>query len=677
MKLLNFNIIKLTFFLILGIIFAYVFPISIILSLSLTGFSFVLLCFSYLWQKNKLKQYGLFGILTLLTTFFIGISVYSLNNEKNYAHHYSNIQRVNSQQNIIRLKVCERLKPSLYHEKYVVEVLKLDSLSVSGKLLLNVSKDSLVKPYKVDAILQGKIKIDTISEPLNPYQFNYKNYLKKKQIYGQVYTVDEKLIQQKPTTTSIFAYANKLRDYINQKLEKYPFSKNDLALINALLLGQRQEISKETYESYANAGVIHILAISGLHIGIILLILNRIFNPIIYLKHGRIIKTVLLVVILWSFAIISGLSPSVTRAVTMFTVIAIAINYKRPTNIYNTLAISAFFILLAKPMFLFEVGFQLSYLAVFGIVSMQPKLYRIWRFPKKYWITNKLWEVLTVTLTAQLAIFPLTLFYFHRFPGLFFVTNLVIVPFLGIILFLGILVILSASLNILPAFLAHTYSYILNTMNLFVEWIASKEGFLFKHISFSWQELIVWYAVLIFFVLFLQKKNAKRFQYLLISVIIVQLSLIYKNYSLQNEELIIFHKSRHSIISKKVNRNATFYFNLKDLSNSSIINNYTTGSYIKTKQYKNLAPVYTINNQLILVIDSIGLYSFKTINPDYILLSNSPKINLNRLLDSLQPNTIIADGSNYKSYVKRWKATCINKKIPFHYTGEKGAFVVK
>lgn len=677
MKLLNFNIIKLTFALIFGIVISHFIDVSLKFSLCLTGFSLLFLSLSYFWQKNKLKQNISFGLLSLFIIFLIGVTVYSLHNDKNYLHHYSNLQHNISKLNTIQIKICERLKPSLYHEKYIVDVLKIDTLFVSGEILLNVSKDSIPKTYKVDAILQGELKIDSITKPLNPYQFDYKSYLHKKGIYGQVFTNSEQIIQLKSKSTSVYGYANNIRDFINNKLEKYPISKNNLALINALLLGQRQQISKETYESYANAGVIHILAISGLHIGIILLFLNRILNPITYLKNGNIIKTVIIVFFLWIFAVISGLSPSVSRAVTMFTIIAIAMNYKRPTNIYNTLAISAFFILLFKPMFLFEVGFQLSYLAVFGIVSMQPMLYNYWRFPKKFKITNLLWEVLTVTITAQLAILPLTLFYFHRFPGLFFVSNLVLVPLLGIILFLGILIILGTSLNFLPQILAKIYNSILNTMNLFVEWVASKEDFLFKNISFNWHELVVWYFVLLLFILFLKRKNSERFIFLLFGIIALQLVSIFRNLYTKDNELIIFHKNRHTIIADKIGSTAIFYHNIDSLDYSSILENYITGAYIKNFNEEKLKSVYSFDGGKLLIIDSLGLYHFKTVNPEYILITNSSKLNLNRLIDSLQPKTIIADGSNYKSYVNRWKATCVKRKIPFHYTGEKGAFIFK
>src|SRR5690606_24095560 len=249
-------------------------------------------------------------------------------------------------------------------------------------------------------------------------------------------------------------------------------------IINALLLGQRQDIPEEVYNNYTSAGAIHILAVSGLHVGIILLLINFILNPLENLKNGQFIKLILILLLLWSFAIIAGLSASVVRAVTMFSFVAYAMHIKRATNIYNILAISMFFLLLFKPSFLFDVGFQLSYIAVFAIVWIQPVLYKWWT--PKLRPVNNLWQLFTVTIAAQIGVIPLSLYYFHQFPGLFFVSNLVIIPFLGIILGLGLLVIILALLNILPDLIADFYGSMISTMNNFIGWIARQEDFLFR-----------------------------------------------------------------------------------------------------------------------------------------------------------------------------------------------------
>ena len=675
MKLLNFNIIKLTLCLILGIVFSYCFAPTlenIVFGLLL---STVVFCSLYFWQHRKFQQPVWFGVFTFITFFFIGILVHTLNTEKIYSSHYTNLLKTKTPQ-ILVLKIKERLKPGLYHEKYIAEVLKIDTVSASGKLLLNVAKDSTATTYPVDYVISGKLELNPIQSPLNPHQFDYRLYLEKDHVYQQVFAESKALQVMGKHVSTIYGMADKLRHFINEKLKAHHFSPSELALINALLMGQRQEIEKEIYTHYVNAGAVHILAISGLHIGIILLLLNAFFKPLTHLKYGFVIRTVLLVVILWCFALVAGFSPSVTRAVTMFTIIAIALNMKRPTNIYNTLAISMFIILLFKPMFLFEVGFQLSYMAVLGIVSVQPVLYRM--LPKPKWkLFDIPWKVFTVTVAAQFGILPISLFYFHQFPGLFFLTNLIIIPFLGIILGLGILILIMAAFNILPYFLSSLYGEILSGMSRFVSWVAAKEAFLLENIAFGSTELVVFYFLIFSIVLFVTKPNPQKFITVLVAIVAVQLSSLYRMHSSNTSSLIVFHKSRHSVLGIKEKNRLKVYHTLPSLENEMFIKNFRTGEFIKHFEEDSMYSAFHFKNTHILVVDSLGVYPKKTFIPDYVLLRNSPKINLNRLIDSIHPKQIIADGSNYKSYVNRWKATCKKRKLPFHNTNEKGAFVIK
>ena len=446
--------------------------------------------------------------------------------------------------------------------------------------------------------------------------------------------------------------------------------------MNALLLGQRQTIDKTIYNNYVNSGTIHILAVSGLHVGIILWILNFLFKPLLYLKYGNYIRPIVLVTILWSFAVIAGLSPSVTRAVTMFSIISIAMHLKRPTNIYNTLVISAFVILLFKPAFLFEVGFQMSYLAVLGIVSVQPIIYKLWK--PKFLVTDKLWQIFTVTLAAQAGVVPISLFYFHQFPGLFFISNVVVIPFLGLILGFGLLIIALALMTALPNFMVIAYSFIIDSLNTFIAWVANFEDFLLRDIPFTLLQVICCYLIITALVQVYKYRNFKWVAISLIGVLCFQGVSFYNTYQTQNDAFVIFNKSRHSIIGEKHNDKLLVYHNLDSLklSADNVLKNYKVGESINHISSDSLQAVYQFKDKTILLIDSIGVYKGLSFQPNYLVLRNSPRLNLNRVIDSLKPQQIIADASNYKTYVKRWKATCEHKKIPFHQTNEKGAFII-
>ena len=678
MKLLNFTLIKLTLCLAIGICISYFYTVALHVSLYINSVLIFLLFISYLIARRQFVKSIWFGIIACITTISLGLTTYNFHNQKNFYNHYTKYIAIDeSVSKPIMLRVRKQLKSGNYYNKYICDVLQVDTQNTLGKTLLNIQKDSLFNKLKVDEIIITDATIKDLISPLNPNQFDYKEYLKKQYIYHQIFVKNSALykVQNKPHT--LFGYAAALRELINIKLKTYNFKPDELAIINALILGQRQDLSKEIYTNYTNAGAVHILAVSGLHIGIILYILNILFKPIEYLKHGKFHKAVILVFILWGFAIIAGLSASVTRAVTMFSIVTIALHLQRLTNIYNTLSISIFILLLCKPLFLFDVGFQLSYLAVISIVYIQPLLYKLW-IPK-YKAFNFMWNIFTVTIAAQFGVIPISLYYFHQFPSLFFISNLLIIPFLGLILGFGILIIFLALLHALPDWLAYTYETIISWMNWIVKWVSHQDDFLFKDLPFNLLQVVSTYIFILCFMKWYKHKKTIYLKYTLVATLLCHGIFIDTMYKHSASEFVIFHKSRYSILAEKRGRNLTVYHNLDSVikPKTNIIKNYKVGNYINTVSEHSVSSVYSISEKPLLIIDSLGVYNIKSFQPHYILLRDSPRVNLTRLIDSITPKVIIADGSNYKSYIKRWKATCKTKKIPFHQTSEKGAFIIK
>ena len=671
MKLLNFTIIKLTACLVLGILIAFFTAIPLPIILCATVLLLLVLTLFYFSSKNSKTKTVWFGVTSFLTMVSIGILVTDFHNEKLDKNNYTNID---SADKLITFRIRTTLKSGNYNAKYIVDVLKVNDASVSGKALLNVSRDSLNKVLKVDNIYITSEGFQPIVSTINPYQFNYRSYLEKQYVYKQLYVRPERLFRVSENKHTIYGYADLVRETINTKLKIYDFEPDVLAIINALILGQRQDLSKDIYDSYTDAGAVHILAVSGLHVALILLLLNFALKPLRRFKYGKEATIIILVVLMWCFAIIAGLSASVTRAVTMFSIIAIGMHLRRPTNIYNTLAISIFVLLLFKPLFLFDVGFQLSYLAVVAIVAIQPRLVKLWQ-PKNF-VLSKVWDYFTVGIAAQFGVVPISLYYFHQFPGLFFVANIIIIPFLGFILGIGILVIILALCNALPKFLVDAFGFIISGMNDLMKWLSLQDSFLFKDISFNGWQVITAYLFAIAFVQMAIQKNYKWMKFTLVSVLLFQSVNFFTKYDNSTETLTLFHKSRHTVIGQKTQHKLNIYSDLDSLSQFSNLTDYTIGNTITELDAFKTPSFIKIKNTTILIIDSLGIYKVKRLRPDYILLIQSPRINMDRLIDSLKPEKIIADGSNYKSYVARWKATCLKQKIPFHYTGEKGAFVI-
>lgn len=670
MRLLQFTTVKLTICLIFGILTGYYLRPSLPISFFLAVASLILLGVVFVYYRKL--PVSLFAIFAGLLTIAIGILSITLNDSRNLDRHYS--QHNLDKDRIYTLKIREVLKPNSFSDRYVAHVNGMDSLTVSGKILLNIAVDSSKGPLMVDDEIMAFTTLYPIAPPLNPHQFDYRKYLSHIGIGHQAKLKREDCYLQPKASTTIIGIAHNIREHIIENLKKEDFGTEEMGVIQALLLGQRNEITSEIEVDYKEAGAYHILALSGLHIGILLGLFHLLLKPVEILPKGRTIKLIVIVLLLWAFALLAGLSSSILRATTMFTFVAYALYLNRPTSHFNILALSLFFILLLlNPLLLFQVGFQLSYAAVFAIVWIYPLLQKLW-IPQ-YWIFRRGWELVSVSMAAQLGVFPLSLFYFHQFPGLFLVSSLLILPFLSFVLGFGIVIIALSLTNQLPSLLVGMYDSLIGGMNWIIGLLAQQENFLFKHITFDGIHLMLTYGIIITMATVFIKATYKRVMVFLTFILCFQTYVFGRGYLAQQEEsLVIGHIARNSAIIHQTGQKLTVY-STNPKATTRLINDYTNAHNILATEHRPLKNSYLIKGKRMVVLDS-GSMALPSNHPvSTLVLTQSPKINLERLLDSMAPTMVIADGSNYKSYILRWKSTCHKKKLPFHYTGEHGAFL--
>lgn len=656
---------------VMGICCQYFFSFIDDKSLCIIVSVFCFLIISTLIIKNKIVHtLFIFGLY-----FLVGASSVFIHNPQNSSSFYKYHHQKKA---LLTLKIRKRLKSGTFHQKYEATISYVNGVKTHGTVLLNLEKDSVNTFFKIDDILLLQPVLKEIAPPLNPHQFNYKAYLAKKEIHHQLFVKRNEVLKVQTSKKTVLGWSSRFRDRVRKQLIKYHFKGDVLAVIEALLLGQRQDISKSLITDYQKAGVIHILAVSGLHIGILLLIVSFLLQPLEQLYHGVLLKTVLIILILWVFAVVAGLSASVVRAATMFTFVAIGMSFKQPKVIEFSFTASMLLLLIIHPMFLFDVGFQLSYLAVFGILTMQAKIYAIWQ--PKFKISNFFWKLCSVSLAAQIGILPLSIYYFKQFPGLFLLSNFVIIPFLGTVLVLGIGVVILSLLNILPSFIANFYSYIISKMNAFVGWVSRQEAFLFKELSLSFMMMAFWYLFIFIGISFLIKRTYVKSVLLLVAVVLLQTTLILEKKKFQTKkEFVVFHKSRYGMIGERLGAKLTINHSLDSLSfqKQKIIPSYKVAEQIKTIQIARKKSVFKFLEQPVLLVDSLGIYKVDGLQSAHVILQYSPKINLSRLIKKIKPSVIVADGSNYKSYVTHWGKICKKNKVPFYYTGKKGAYILK
>ena len=678
MKVLQFPLARVTLVFIVGIIFAYYFQPSPNLVFTSLFLATLLLGGFYFWCNKKPLLIWYFGFTVFGLAFIIGVSTQTIHNASNRQNHFSKTQNVFEQRHTFTVVLNEKLKSNIFNQRYVASVDQIDNTKCSGEILLNIKKDSLHHSFIIGNRLQIQGDLHHNSRPKNPNQFDYGSYLRNKQIYGQLYADATDIKVSTLVKKDIWYYAAQIRNTIIDNLRRDGFHSTELNVAVALILGQQQDIDPEIIQDYQYAGAVHILSVSGLHIGFILLFVTFLLKPFPNNRKGSLLKLFVILSSLWLFGILAGLSPSVVRSVTMFSFVAIGQHLRRSVNIYQTLLVSILLILLVQPAFLFDVGFQLSYLALFFILWFHPVLSKIWEPKNK--ISKYIWDILSVSFAAQIGTLPLSLYYFHQFPGLFFITNLVIIPLTGFIMGLGVFVMVLAIFNQCPFFLSKALEWSLLVVDKIIHTIASFEQFIIKDIPFSLPFLLSSYALVFSLILWFKKPQFQRLVAVLVSIIVLQMAFLWNEWQVATQqEWVVFNIKKNTLIVERNGKDVTLYANdsiqkigLKNKTFSS----YLVGNFSHLAAAKELKNTFHFNGKRILIIDSTGIYP-KLHHPEIIVLTQSPKINLDRLIQINQPKVIVADASNYKSIQKHWNATCLKAKIPFHSTSEKGFYILR
>ena len=669
MRFIAFPIVPVLFGIILGIVAEhfYSFTINAIyvcLFLSAAGFAFAY----YLNQIKKLQSY-LFESCVLALSFSFGLFSTYANYELHDKNHFSHSL---FERNIVQGVFVEQLKSTAYYHKFILKTTAINSQKSSGHILFYVPKKRQQK-MEVGNRIKAFVSPKLLQNSYNPYQFNYTKYLQNLNVFYEVKLQDKDEIFVTIDTNWYY-----VTHFIKSKLlDSYSiksFTSDNYHLLMALLFGEKTEVSKELKTAYTQAGIIHILAISGLHISLIYAIVLWFSKPLLKLKRGKLYVFLLSLSILWFYAILAGFSASIVRAVVMFSVLAFAKLMNRHSNVFNSLAISAFILLLYNPNYLFDVGFQLSFAAVISIVVFQPLVQKY--SCSEYYLVRETKALLLISIVAQLGVLPLTLYYFGQFPFLFLIANLVAIPLSSLILVLGLVVL---PFNFLWSKLAFYLSVCINTlidwMNLFTIWIVQFENLILKDIAFHEVLVLLMYAVIAAIVYLVYNPRIRNISFVLVSILFFQLGYLYHDSKESiNQEFVVFQVMKHNLFVETRNNCSLFYTD--DFQKAKpTIEAYARGKFVKNYRVVPLKNIFSFEKK-ILCVDRFGVYATKQ-KPEIVVLTQSPDINLKRMISMLKPTQIIADGSNYKSDIKLWKQTCEEEKIPFHATAEKGFYRLK
>ena len=584
----------------------------------------------FLAIKYYVFNYGT-TVHTFLCSIGVGMFVTVLHTPTTQPCHYTHF--LSPQQYYpLETKVIEQTYQTDYGLTFRVAVNASEHQAISGEILCFFPSKLLTDEVK-SLLSNDRLVVfgqyNPIAPPRNPYQFNFKEYMERKGIYGQVKVASFLIEKEEKSSITFTRFIEKTRKQLEETIAT-SFNPESTSLLKTLLLGKRSDLNEETYQNYIDAGAVHILAISGLHVGIItgilLFFLKKVPNIGVYrpLRYG------ILLVGVWSFALLAGGSPSVLRATVMFSFVGLSSLIERRQGRFDALMLSMLLLLLIQPNYLYEVGFQLSYAAVFSIMKFYPVI--------KQWFTpqNKLfraiWSLFLVGASAQIVVIPISLYYFHQLPILFFLSNLIVVPLLQPILIGSIIAIFLSSLGILPSLLISALELLIHLMNSLVALIAHQEAFIIRNVEFNVPLFLSALLIVGCLIILVHYQNFKLIIAAGVCVFIFQGVLFYNKYQLETtEEMLVFSSYKQKIIS--IRQGKTLYVYQKDTTSlNPLLENYIKKRGLSDISIKPMPYVLRFKQKNYLLMDSLGLYpTSKQVVIDSVIFLQKPKINLDRM----------------------------------------------
>jgi competence protein ComEC len=565
-------------------------------------------------------------------------------------------------------------------------VLKDSAIKTNGTIIVYFKKDSSVSKLEYGSKIVISKSLQEIKNSGNPGGFDYKRYSLFQGITHQVYLKEDEfeiLPGENKTRFNEFIFDS--RKKVLNILRKNIKGEKELGLAEALLIGYKDDLDKTLVQSYSNTGVVHVIAISGLHLGLIYWLLLRATFLLNKRKNLKWLRPVLIIAGLWLFSFLAGAQPSIVRSAVMFTCIVGAEWISRKSSIYNTLAFSAFLLLCYNPYWLWDVGFQLSYTAVLSIVIFMQPIYN-W-----FYIKNKalyfLWKLNAVTLAAQILTLPVSIYHFHQFPNYFLFTNFIAVPLSSLILIGEIFLCAISFIPLVAAFTGKILSWLIWIMNTYVERIEMLPYALLDGLRISIVQAIFLLASVAGFGYWLLEKNKMGWKYGLAALLIFfgirSVSFIKAN---NQQKLIVYNVPQKQAIDIIDGRNYLFVGDTDLLADdfvrnfhikpARVLNRVEEGQVLKN--YFQSENLIQYNNKKILLVDNNSTFMAlpDKIPVDLLVVSKNPKLYFKKLVETFSIKQVVFDGSVPSWKMAYWKNDCDSLRIPYYDVSEKGAFVM-
>lgn len=617
--------------------------ISVVLGVVLILLPFLVVTHFVLKSKLNLRLIQAASYLAILLIFLLGILITHVYRDVNFKNHFTYNNERHSQV-LARVVSNPELKPkSIGCELSLVSL--YDSLGTSKKTqakaqaYFQIDSSSAQIRYGDYILLQNNFI--NVQPSVNPYQFDFKKYYENKNIYQQGYFKKGTWqLTGDRSTNPLFELSYTWQAKLRNLFDIYFSNEQVKGVAQAIVFGYKEDLDDDWLKAFSKTGTIHVLAVSGLHVGIIFILLSALLQ--IKKSKGRwlIAKSFLVISVLFLYCLITGFAPSVARASLMFTVVILARAFGRNSNIYNTLTFAAFVLLIFNPLSLYNVGFQFSFLAVIGIVYYKDTFRRWW--PQSTWLGDKVVTLVSVSIAAQITTFPIGLYYFHQYPNLFMFSNLIVIPCITVILYSGIFFVAFGSWI---SALASLFSSIAEMYILFiakvVHFIQDVPYAFFEnvHITF-WQMILLYVFIILATFTWVNKWKSGWYLVVLSAMLFLAVDFLYEK-SVSETEMVIFDVRNETLIGFKKENYVTFIASegiYKDQNKIDfivtpyLVNERLADSYCiyPAQLCKNTAILPNVellgdgflwfDNKRVLLLDAMSSYISKEIQVDVLLV---------------------------------------------------------
>jgi len=655
---------------------AYINPLAILFY----SLSFIFIVLNLTYKKFSIYKFRwLGGVLMTGILFLFGCVSVLRYNELTRPDHFS---KTNAQYTVVKISNEPILKNGLHRFKAEVKecIVNGKHISVTGNLLITI-KDTFAKKLSYGDELLIPANYKPVDPPFNPAEFNYKQYLADQNIHYQSFLYPHQYaVITHNTGNAIVAYSLRFRQRLVQKFKAGMKDTSAVAVASAIILGYKADMSSDVLQAYSTTGTVYVLTVSGAQVAIIYLMLSWVLGFLWQYKYGKLIRAVIIISVLWYYALLTGFSPAVCRAVLMVSMIVIGKTYNRYINSLNLLAVSAFLLLLHDPYFITEVGFQLSYIAISGLIVFRPVVYSWLKFKNKW--ADKLWNLCSLSIAAQIVIFPLSAFYFHQFPVYFLVNNLFVFIPVTIIMYTGFVYLLLPQIAGLSNALAYLLEKTILIMNKVLTFMEHLPFVSINKIWFNTSEYLLFYAIIISLFCWLYYKRPWLLKASLVGFLLLSISISIKKINARQTNSIAFlnlHKhvglvmkngTRAVVISDLGDTDKNYRYSIQPYLDSSGINSV---SVYNLKQdirsgfvLKKGNLIQFMNKRLVLFNKDLNDEPLNTkLKTDYVYLTNNPYAAINSINKNYVCQLLVIDATNSDHFVSSMIAQADTLRIKY------------